>query len=244
MPGPVGWAFWSSSSSRLPRSWPAEKCLPAPATMMTRVSASSVATRKASSSSRIITRLWALSTSGRLAVMRRTAPSFSYVMVRKSMVDLLEGGRITLPLTLPFPPPGARVLLPLPQGGRGQGEGAWYTSLTRELLDHRRLHHRALEEIGVHGGVQTRGIAEDELAQLGLGDEAVLDHLVGFLEHLGHVHHIEVSHVGAEDGPQPVVAVLVEGPRRHHIIGLAAEIEPLGEMPAQLLGRGGGHGGA
>ena len=77
MPGPTGWAFWSSSSSGLPRSWPAEKCAPAPATMMTRVASSCDAARNASSSSRIITRLWALSTSGRFAVMRSTAPSFS-----------------------------------------------------------------------------------------------------------------------------------------------------------------------
>jgi hypothetical protein len=45
--------------------------------MMTRVASSSDAARNASSSSSIITRLWALSTSGRFAVMRSTAPSFS-----------------------------------------------------------------------------------------------------------------------------------------------------------------------
>src|SRR4030095_9086346 len=67
-------------------------CCPAPATMMTRVSASSVAVRKASSSSRIITRLWALRTSGRLAVMRRTAPSFLYVVGGEVMVGLRGGG--------------------------------------------------------------------------------------------------------------------------------------------------------
>ena len=59
MPGPTGWAFGLEPSG-VPRSCPAEKCAPAPATMMTRVASSSDAARNASSSSRIITRLWAL----------------------------------------------------------------------------------------------------------------------------------------------------------------------------------------
>src|SRR6266542_82790 len=214
--------------------------------MTTRVSASPVAVRKASSSSTIITRLCALSTSGRFAVMRRTAPSFSYVMVRKFMVGLLGGEGVGLapsPYPLPLREVEGSCSLSLPEG-KGRGEGAPVCErfdLARELLGHRRLHHRALEEIGIHRGVQTGGIAEDELAQLGLGDEAVLDHLVGLLEHLGHVDHVEMTNVGAEDGPQSVAAVLVESPRRRHGVGLAAEVEALGEMPAQLLGGGDGH---
>ena len=73
-PGSSGVFFWSAISCGLPRSWPAEKCLPAPARMMTRTASSSTARRKASSSSSSRMRLWAFSTSGRLVVIFRTAP--------------------------------------------------------------------------------------------------------------------------------------------------------------------------
>src|SRR5437762_5042231 len=40
------------------------------------------------------------------------------------------------------------------------------------------LYHRALEEVGVHTGVQFDGVPEHELPEVVLGDEPVLDELV------------------------------------------------------------------
>src|SRR6185312_4613745 len=82
-PGSSGVFFWSSISCGLPRSWPAEKCLPAPARMITRTSASSTALLNASSSSSSRTRDWAFSTSGRLVVILCTAPVRSVSKVEK-----------------------------------------------------------------------------------------------------------------------------------------------------------------
>ena len=85
--------------------------------------------------------------------------------------------------------------------------------------------------------MQAGGIREHELPQVLLGEEAVLHQLVGLFQHERHVGHVEVAHVGAEDRAEPVMAVAVEGPRGRHVVRLAAEVEALGEVAPQLLGR-------
>ena len=59
------------------RSWPEEKCLPAPARMTTRTASSASARSKAASISSMSVESCALATSGRFMVMVATAPSVS-----------------------------------------------------------------------------------------------------------------------------------------------------------------------
>jgi hypothetical protein len=73
--------------------------------------------------------------------------------------------------------------------------------------------------------VQARRVGEGELAEVVLGDKAVLYQLPRLLQHLGHVRHVEVPDVGGEDGVEAVIAVPVEGPGGHGVVGLAAEVE-------------------
>jgi len=45
-----------------------------------------------------------------------------------------------------------------------------------------------------------------------------------------------VAHVAAEERVEPVR--VAEGPRRHGVVGLGAEVEVIRELAPQLLGRG------
>ena len=72
--------------------------------------------------------------------------------------------------------------------------------------------------------------------KLRLGDVAVLDQLVGLLEHLGGVDHVEVRDVGAEQRLELQAHLLVERDRRHGVVGLAPEVEVLGEQAADVVG--------
>jgi hypothetical protein len=58
---------------------------------------------------------------------------------------------------------------------------------------------------------------------------------VGFLEDRGHVDDVEVAGVRVEDGPESVIAVPIEGPDGHHVVGLAAEVEALGEVLPEIV---------
>src|SRR5689334_16387691 len=98
-------------------------------------------------------------------------------------------------------------------------------STAGELLDHRVLDHGALEEVRVERGVQTQRVGEEELAELVRVDQPVLDQLVGLLQHPGHVHDVEVAHVGAEDRTQTMLGA--EGPGGDGVVGLAPEEEAL-----------------
>src|SRR3954447_5267632 len=69
----------------------------------------------------------------------------------------------------------------------------------QELLDVV-LHHRAFEEVGVHAGVQLHRVHEHELLEVVLGDEPVLDQLMGLDHHVADVGDIPVADVGTEHG--------------------------------------------
>jgi hypothetical protein len=45
-----------------------------------------------------------------------------------------------------------------------------------------------------------------------------------------------VVHVGAEEGAEALFALAIEGPRSRDVVGLAADVEVLGEVPAPLVG--------
>ncbi len=68
----------------------------------------------------------------------------------------------------------------------------------------------------------------------------MLDQFEGLLEHFGHVGHVEVSDIGAEQnvetGPERIHAP-VEGPGVDRIVGLASEVEIAGEEFAEVLRR-------
>ena len=80
--------------------------------------------------------------------------------------------------------------------------------------------------------MEARRVLAHELSEVVLRDEPVLDHFPRLLQHLGHVRHVEVTDVGAEDRTEAMVAVAIEGPRGDRVVGLAAEEEPLGEVLA------------
>src|SRR5262249_59999714 len=61
------------------------------------------------------------------------------------------------------------------------------------------LDRRALEEVGVDLAPEAHGVAEHEVAEILLVDQPVLDQLVGFGDDVGHVRHVEMSDVRAED---------------------------------------------
>ena len=109
-----------------------------------------------------------------------------------------------------------------------------------ERLAHGVLAHRAREEVGVHPRVQAGRVEEHELAELALADHAVLDELVRLFDRLGHVGHVPVRDVGAEDRPQARagrVDVLGERPRDEPVVGLAAEVEVRHEAVAEVVDR-------
>ena len=72
--------------------------------------------------------------------------------------------------------------------------------------------------------------------KLCVGDVTVLDQLVRLLEHLGGVDHVEVRDVGAEERLELQAHLLVERDRRHRVVGLAPEVEVLGEQAADVVG--------
>jgi hypothetical protein len=117
---------------------------------------------------------------------------------------------------------------------RGSGNGP-AVSTFGQLLLYRGLDDGAREEVRVDRRMEPRGIGEDELAQVIVADHPVLDHFVGVLEDRGHVDDVEVAGVRAEDAPESVIAVPIEGPGGHHVGGLAAEVEALGVVLPELV---------
>ena len=93
---------------------------------------------------------------------------------------------------------------------------------------------------GVRPGVEAHRVHEREVAEVALGDHAVLDQLERLGDRLGHVAHVPVRDVGAEDRAQPRaerVHVVAERPRHERVVGLAPEVEVGLEPGAQVLGR-------
>src|SRR3954469_14867185 len=56
------------------------------------------------------------------------------------------------------------------------------------------------EEIGVAARVEAQRVGEHEVAQVGVGEQLVLDHLVHLAEDVGHHRDVPVRDVGAEHG--------------------------------------------
>jgi hypothetical protein len=90
-----------------------------------------------------------------------------------------------------------------------------------------------LKKSGFRAVFRRTGLAK--VAEVFLGDQPLFDQLVRLFGHLAHVHHGEVADVGREDGAQAMVAVPVEGPCGDGVVSLAAEVEALGEVGAQLV---------
>src|SRR5262245_2802061 len=97
-------------------------------------------------------------------------------------------------------------------------------SRLRELLPRFLRDPRALEEARVLRAPQVDGVGEREVAEVVLGDHAVLDQLVRLGERIAHVDHVEVADVRAvervELGAERVG--LAERPAVGAIVGLAA----------------------
>ena len=96
------------------------------------------------------------------------------------------------------------------------------------LRGHQLLDHGALEEVRVHAGVQFHRIGQRELAEVFFGDEAVLDHFPGLLDHLRGIGNVEVADIRSHHRLQFQPRLLVEGHHRHRVVGLAAEVEAAG----------------
>src|SRR3989441_3710158 len=105
--------------------------------------------------------------------------------------------------------------------------------LRRLLLD-----HRTLEEVRVHLAPEAHGVREHEIAEVVVGEQLVLDQLVGLGQDLGHVGDVHVTDVRAEERVEARVhrvRLAVEGPRVDGIVGLAAEVEARDEQLADVL---------
>ncbi len=86
--------------------------------------------------------------------------------------------------------------------------------------------------------VQARGIGEGEVAEVVVGDEPVVDELVGFHEDPGEVAHVPVAHVGSEDRLEARAECVTSGVERrrvHRVVGLAAEVEPIDEAGTEVV---------
>ena len=83
------------------------------------------------------------------------------------------------------------------------------------LRDGTLAHTVPVEEVGVHARVQAGRVEEHQLAELPLADDAVFDELVRLLDRLGHVGHVPVRDVGAEDRPQPRARGLTRSANAH-----------------------------
>ena len=92
-----------------------------------------------------------------------------------------------------------------------------------------------LKKSGLLRVCSMRGVGERELAEILLGDEALLHHLERFGNHLPEIGHVEMREVGAEDRPQPDAHAGIEGPHGRSVVGLAAEVEVAGEDRPDIL---------
>ena len=103
------------------------------------------------------------------------------------------------------------------------------------------FHPGAVEEPGVGATEEPHRVDEHEIPEIVTGHEAFVDQLVGFGHHPGHVDHIEMTDVGAIqclEGGTEGIGFAIEGDAVHTVVGLAAEIERVGEQWHQIL-RGG-----
>src|SRR6476620_540798 len=78
------------------------------------------------------------------------------------------------------------------------------------------------EERGVPACVEAHRIREHEVAQVAVGEELVLDHLVDLAEQVGHHRDVPVRDVGAEYGVEAGaegVGLGVERDDRHRVVG-------------------------
>src|SRR4029453_5218122 len=69
----------------------------------------------------------------------------------------------------------------------------------REHLGRGLLDRGAIEEVRVDLAPEAHCVAEHEVAEVVVGEQPVLDELVGLGHYRGHVRHVEVADVGAED---------------------------------------------
>src|SRR5579885_2241504 len=109
----------------------------------------------------------------------------------------------------------------------------------RGQLSHRRLHHRALEEVRVHPQPHPRRIFEHETAEVVLADDAAFDQLPGLAADFAHVGNVPMTDIGAEDGAQARserIAPRVEGGGVDRIVGFAPEVEMVDKQIADVLG--------
>ena len=72
--------------------------------------------------------------------------------------------------------------------------------------------------------------------EVGLRDQPVVDHLPRLAQDRRGVDDVEVADVGPEDGLQSQAEPFVEGKRGERVVGLAPEVEALGEQPADVVG--------
>ena len=88
-------------------------------------------------------------------------------------------------------------------------------------------------------GVEAHRVGVHELAEIGVAEEVVLDHLVHLAEHVGHDRHVPVRDVGTEHGVEARaerIGLGVEGGDRHRVVGLAPAVERRREQVADLFG--------
>src|SRR4030095_8139079 len=67
----------------------------------------------------------------------------------------------------------------------------------REHIGRGLLDRGALEEVRVDLAPEAHRVAEHEVPEVLVGEQPVLDELVGLGHHRGHVRHVEVADVGA-----------------------------------------------
>src|SRR5262249_25155055 len=104
----------------------------------------------------------------------------------------------------------------------------WWSSFLPPQALHVTFNRRALEKIGVQTGPQFDRVDEHKVAKVLSRHEFLLDHLVGFVQHLSHVRHVPVTDVRTvyrlEAGGERI-ALRVKGRGGDWIVAFAPEVE-------------------
>jgi len=96
----------------------------------------------------------------------------------------------------------------------------------------------ASEKARILTAEEPHDVGEREVAEIGRGRQSVFDHLIGLGHDLGHVRHVEMADVRAEDRIEPGaqwIGARIEGSNVRRVVGLAAEIERRHEEVTPVL---------
>lgn len=100
------------------------------------------------------------------------------------------------------------------------------------------LQNSTLKEVRPSFCPEAQGIKENKLAKILLGYKPVFDQLVGLLQHLIHIHNVEMTYIGAEQRLKSSLIRIdarIEGPRIDRIVRFASEVKISREQIADVF---------